>query len=104
MQRHRAFISAILICAIFSLMGCNTLTAPKVEQPVDDPTIINTIKAKIADDPQLRQLNIKVTARKGEVTLSGSVPRRDDQVRVIKLALSVQGVRSVQDNITVKKK
>ena len=104
MQGHRAFISAILACAIFSLMGCTAFTGPKVEQPVDDPAIINAIKAKIADDPELRQLNIQVTAKNREVTLTGSVPGRDAQVRVIKLALSVQGVRSVKDNITVKKK
>ena len=104
MQRYRAFISAIFVCSILCLMGCTTLTAPKAEQPVDDPSLINTIKAKIADDPELRQLNIKVTARKGEVTLSGTVPKKDNQIRLIKLALSVQGVKSVQDNLSVKKK
>jgi hyperosmotically inducible protein len=97
-------VTALLICLSILVTGCAPLTGPKVEQPVDDYTITKSIKAKISGDPELSRLRISVTAKQGEVTLSGQAPNREIKNRIIKLALGVQGVRSVKDSITIKKK
>ena len=97
------FLATVLTCIVTLVSGCATSGGSKVEQPVDDLTITKTIKNKIAAYPELNGLNIKVASRQGEVTLSGTVPNREIETRLIKLALSVQGVKSVKDDITIKK-
>lgn len=98
------FLVTALIC-IFSLAsGCATFEVPNVAHPVDDLAITKSTRAKIAADPELSRLTIRVTSRIGEVTLSGTVPSREIETRLIKLALSVHGVTSVKDDLTIKKK
>lgn len=94
----------VLTCVISLVAGCATFEDPKVEQPVDDLTITKSTRAKIAADPELARLTIRVTSRQGEVTLSGTVPGREIETRLIKLTLSVPGVKSVKDDLTIKKK
>ena len=98
------FLATALMCVLSLASGCATFEGQKVEQPVDDLTITKSTKAKIAADPELARLNIRVASRKGEVTLSGTVPGREIETRLIKLALSVHGVKSVKDNLTILKK
>ena len=97
------FLVTVLTCLITLVAGCATSGGPKVERPVDDLTITKAIKSKISVYPELNRLNIKVESRQGEVSLSGTVPSREIETRLIKLALSVQGVKSVKDDITIKK-
>lgn len=80
------------------------MTGPKVEQPVDDYSITKSIREKIAGDPELSRLRISVTAKQGEVVLGGEAPNREMKNRLIKIALGVQGVKSVKDSMTLKKK
>jgi len=98
------FLITVLTCVITIAAGCATFGGTKVEQPVDDLAITKSIESKMAADPELNRLNIKVVSKRGEVTLSGTVPGREIKTRLIKLALSVQGVRSVKDDLTMKKR
>lgn len=91
------------MCVITLATGCTTFGGPKLEKPVDDLTITKSIESKMAADPELNRLNIRVVSRQGEVTMSGTTPSRGIKTRLIKLALSVQGVRSVKDNMNIKK-
>jgi len=97
------FLFAVLTCIIALIAGCATSGGLKVERPVDDLTITKAIKSNMSAYPELNRLNIKVESRQGEVSLSGTVPSREIETRLIKLALSVQGVKSVKDDITIKK-
>lgn len=97
------FLVTVLTCIITLAAGCAMSGGPKVEQPIDDLTITKSIESKMAVDPELNGLKIKVVSRQGEVTLSGTAPNREIKTRLIKLALSVQGVKSVKDAITIKK-
>lgn len=103
MRWRDVFLLLVLACAIALAAGCSTSNNRKVEQPVDDFAIQKSIGAKIATDPELIKLNIRVASRQGEVTLSGTVPVREIKTRLIKLALSVHGVKSVKDDLTMKK-
>jgi len=103
LQYRLVFPVAVLSCIITLVAGCATSGGPNVERPVDDITITKAIKSKMSAYPELSRLNIKVESRQGEVSLSGTVPSREIETRLIKLALSVQGVKSVKDDITAKK-
>ena len=95
---------SILMYSILALQGCATLTGPRVEQPLDDKTVAQAIKDKMASDPDLSALKIDVTVKRGEAVLSGVVPSRKVEVKLIKLVLGISGVKSVKDNITVKER
>ncbi len=103
LQCRSFFLVTVLTCIITLAAGCATFEGPKIEKPVDDLTITKSIENKMAADPELNRLNIKVVSRQGEVTMSGTTPSREIKTRLIKLALSVQGVRSVKDDINIKK-
>lgn len=98
------FLATALMCVISLALGCATFESTGIEKPVDDLAIMKAIRAKIAADPELARLHIRVTSRQGEVALSGTAPSREIETRLIKLALSVQGVRSVKDDLTILKK
>lgn len=100
----RLFILVTLLTCIITLVtGCVTSGGLKVEQPVDDLTITKSFKSKMATDPELSKLNIRVASRQGEVTLSGTVPSREIKTRLIKLALFLSGVKSVKDDLTIRR-
>jgi len=98
------FCPAIAACLVLIFSGCAGVTEKKADEPASDSSIINTIKAGIASDPELSRLKITVVTRQREVVLSGVAPSRELKIRLIKLALGVKGVRSVEDKITVRKK
>jgi osmotically-inducible protein OsmY len=104
MRLNKIFMGSMLVCAIITLMGCSAMTGTNVEYPVDDSTLARAVQDKITADAELSRLKIRVAAKQGEVTLTGIVPSRAIEARLIKLALSVQGVKSVKDGISVNKK
>ncbi len=105
MHRKQSAIKATaIICIVLALQGCTALAGPKVEQPVDDKKVVYAIKDKMASDVDLRTLKIDVTVKNGDVVLSGVVPNRKIEVKLIKLALGVTGVKSVKDNITIRER
>lgn len=95
----------LFMAVVLSLLsGCAGTAERSVGTPADDASITETIRARIADDPELRNLKLSVVTRQREVVLSGVVPSRQLEERLIKLALGVNGVKSVKDDITVRKK
>lgn len=109
-ERHAMRIRMILLCPaiaaclVLIFSGCAGVTEKKSDEPAGDSSILSTIRARIASDPELSSLKITVVTRQREVVLSGVAPSRELKIRLIKLALGVKGVRSVEDKITVKKK
>lgn len=95
---------AIAACLALIFSGCAGVTEKRADEPATDSSIISTIKARIASDPELSSLKITVVTRQREVVLSGVAPSRELKIRLIKLALGVKGVRSVEDKIRVRKK
>ena len=66
----------------------------------DDATLAANVKAKLASDPALA--SVTVTASSGVVTLAGTVNKDADKSNAEQLAKSVEGVKSVTNNLTVK--
>jgi osmotically-inducible protein OsmY len=60
------------------------------------------VRAKIADDPMVKITDIDVNAFKDTVQLSGFVNTPEEKARAGRIAASIEGVRRVENNITVK--
>lgn len=102
-KRHR--IMSILICIglIAVFLGC--ASTPKREgtgEYVDDSVITTKVKAAIFNESSLKVLQINVETFKGEVQLSGFVDSSQSVRRAGEVARSVQGVKSVKNDLIVK--
>ena len=68
---------------------------------VPDSQLIGRIEAKMAADPVLAKFALKVSAAAGLVTLSGKVPSYAARESAEKLAMATDGVKAVDNQITV---
>lgn len=77
--------------------------AVTVGDKLDDGIITTKVKSALLSDPDIKSFDIAVVTRNGEVQLSGFV---DNQTRIdhaIELARAVDGVKSVTNEMSVKK-
>ena len=69
---------------------------------VDDAAITTKVKTAVLAEPGLKSLQINVDTKDAVVTLSGTVDTPELKSRAIQIAQGVQGVKSVNDNLSVK--
>lgn len=67
----------------------------------DDATIQSNIDKKMADDPKLEALGVIATVVNGKVTLTGTVDTPELKRQVESTVKRIEGVRSVDNQITV---
>lgn len=72
-------------------------------QYIDDASITTAIKAKHAEDRVVRVTTIGVETKDGVVQLSGFTPSATEKARAEELARSVKGVKSVRNDIVIRK-
>jgi hyperosmotically inducible periplasmic protein len=75
--------------------------AANVGERIDDATITAKVKTALIGEPDLEALKIDVDTADGVVTLSGTVDSRTKVTRAVQVAQAVQGVRSVDNRLTV---
>jgi len=89
--------------ATVSVLGCaSTATQESTGQYLDDTTVTAKVKAAIFNDPALKSAEINVETFKGEVQLSGFVGTQADIQRAITVTRSVNGVKSVKNDMRLK--
>ena len=69
---------------------------------IDDNTIKMHVNSALGDNPEYKFENVKVLVFKGTVQLSGFVNSSDQKTKAGETARRVEGVRNVENNITVK--
>lgn len=69
---------------------------------IDDKGDSSRVRSALSDDTQYKYEDVKVQTFKGVVQLSGFVNSRDQKNRAGDLAKKVEGVKEVENNITVK--
>jgi hyperosmotically inducible periplasmic protein len=69
---------------------------------IDDSGITSHVKSALADDPQYKYDGVSVKTFKGTVQLSGFVNTSAQKSRAETLAKGVEGVKDVENGITVK--
>jgi osmotically-inducible protein OsmY len=74
----------------------------ELAKATDDPTTTSAIKMKFARDKMVDAFDINVDTNDGNVTLTGTVNSKAEADRAIELARSVEGVKSVKSNLTIK--
>jgi hypothetical protein len=105
MKKSNRFIAyLVLLMFIASFVACaSTSKQEGTGEYVDDSVITTKVKSQLAADDFLKSFEISVETYKGIVQLSGFV---DSQLAVNKageIARGVQGVKSVQNDLNVKK-
>lgn len=92
--------SAVLI---FGLVGCGSEPRKSSTGEYFDDTVITTkVKTAILADEELKSTEINVETFKGIVQLSGFVKNPAHIDRATSVARSVEGVKSIRNNINVK--
>jgi hyperosmotically inducible periplasmic protein len=71
-------------------------------EAIDDKGISMRVKSALSNDAQYKYDGIEVTTFKGTVQLSGFVDTSAQKSRAADLAKGVEGVKGLENNITVK--
>lgn len=96
-----SFLVVVMMIAAF--VACES--KPKQSSPgevVDDSVITTKIKTQLAADELLKAFQVSVETRKGVVELSGFVNSQNAKDKAGQIARGVEGVKSVQNALTVK--
>jgi osmotically-inducible protein OsmY len=99
------YITGLLICMalVMVVAGCaGTKKTESTGQYVDDSAITTKVKAEILKNEKLKSFQISVETFKGDVQLSGFVDSPQMVSEAGRVAKSVDGVRSVKNNLIVK--
>lgn len=79
----------------------STTTTETTSKATDDASIQSNIDKKLADDPKFSSLGVLATVASGKVTLTGTVDTADLKRQVETLVKRIEGVRSVDNQITI---
>ncbi|MGP1676823.1 MAG: BON domain-containing protein [Burkholderiales bacterium] len=74
-----------------------------VGNTVDDGIVTAKVKSALLADPDVKSFDIAIVTRKGEVQLSGFVDNQGQINRAIDIARGVEGVQSINNEMSVKK-
>ena len=100
LKRCSAFLMAALL---LSALGCAaTSTRESTGEYLDDSVITSKVKTAIFNEPSLKTFQIGVQTYKNVVQLSGFVATSAEIFKAGEVARSVEGVRSVRNDILVK--
>ena len=100
MKRIVRIFMALIFCLTVS-SGFAYATGGTAGKIVDDAVITTEINANIVKDSDLHFFKINVDTKDGNVTLTGKVPNKKAEDRLISLAKKVEGVKSVKSNLTI---
>ena len=99
----RFFAGLFLVGWIAGSLGCaGSSTRESTGEYIDNSVLTSKVKAAIFNDPMLKVLQINVETFKGVVQLSGFVDSPEAVARAVEVARSVEGVKAVKNNMSVK--
>lgn len=99
-------LSRLLLATVLALAIAGCAPAAKKQttgEYIDDAWITSKVKGAFVKNPELSAAQIKVDTYKGEVQLSGFVADAGDVGRAAAVAGGIKGVKSVKNDILVKK-
>jgi osmotically-inducible protein OsmY len=105
MKKRFMFIRCfMLVVLITGFAACaSTSKQEGAGEYVDDSVITTKVKSKLAADDFLKSFEISVETYKGIVQLSGFVGSQQAVDKAGEIARGVQGVKSVENDLNVKK-
>jgi len=100
-NRFRGILGlAAAIVLVSFVTGCSTTKSPGTQ--IDDAAIKTAVKAKLTAERFSNIVNVDVNVTNGIVTLSGEVPNAGVAADAVAEARTVDGVKSVKNNLQVK--
>ena len=103
MKKSNPFVRVLVLGVLFAATAA-CWSASKQEravQYVDDSVITAQVKALLASDDLLRSFQVSVETSQGVVQLSGFVGSQDSADQAGRVAMGVQGVSSVRNDLVV---
>jgi len=101
-QLKRSASAVFLAVTLVTMMGCAAnLPQESAGEYVDDAVITTKVKAAILDRPTLKLFDIHVETFKGVVQLRGIVASQSIIDEAVKVARSINGVKSVKNYMRV---
>jgi hyperosmotically inducible protein len=76
--------------------------AAKADTAINDVALAAKVKAAIRKDSVLKASDISVDSQNGAVVLSGIVEKPEDVIRAVQIARSVDDVKSVDSELSVR--
>ena len=104
-QSSSSFLMMVVLafCLIISTIGCtSSRTKESTGEYFDNSVITAKVKAAIIKDDDLKATEISVETFKGIVQLSGFVSSQSHINKAVSIARSVEGVKSVKNDMRVK--
>ena len=108
MRIDRKLLTLGAICVLAAGCGNQQSAAPTaaasttVGTQIDDTVVTTKVKSALLADADIKSFDLKVETRKGVVQLSGFVDNQAQVERAIAATRGVEGVGSVENNITLK--
>ncbi|MHB1528745.1 MAG: BON domain-containing protein [Acidiferrobacteraceae bacterium] len=100
---YRTVAVLLLGLVLTPLSGCaSNPNQESSRQYVNDGAITSKVKTKLFEDSYLKAFRIHVETYKGTVLLSGFVNRPSEVRRATRIAQSVEGVRTVKNDLILK--
>jgi hyperosmotically inducible periplasmic protein len=99
----RGFRFAAVLLVMLSLVACSSTTGKTAGENVDDATITASVKAKLVADKPANLTRVDVDTNNATVYLNGVVESAEQKARAEELARQAKGVKSVVNNLQVKK-
>lgn len=75
--------------------------ANRAENSASDTVVTTKVKSALLADSQVKGTQVEVTTSDGVVTLSGSVATPEEKQRAEQVAKTIEGVRSVRNEVAV---
>jgi hyperosmotically inducible protein len=104
---HAATIAACVL--VTTVCGCSNSNqasdaAPRttVGTEIDDSVIVSKVRSALLSNEDVKSFDIKVTANKGIVMLSGFVDSQAQINHGINVASTVEGVKSIDNKLSIK--
>lgn len=104
---NRATLLISLLAPLW-LAACSSASAPQAAAPkaavaVDpDVALAAKVKAALDADPSLAPLNLKVSSKKGDVKIEGTMSDDQQMVKAGTIAQDVPGVKNVTNDMQFK--
>ncbi|MGC3979764.1 MAG: BON domain-containing protein [Steroidobacteraceae bacterium] len=98
---HTGMAAAVMLAALLSACA-STSTQRSTGQSVDDGVLTSKINAALIRNDQTKARQINVEVYKGEVQLNGFVDSAEAKAAASTATRSVEGVKSVQNNLQIR--
>ena len=104
MKKRNIVIHCLVILMLLATFGAcaSTPTSESTGEIIDDSVITTKVKSLLAGDDFLKSFQIGVETYKGVVQLSGFVNSKQAVDKAVEITRSVNGVKSIKNNLIVK--